>query len=459
MTVRGTVPIIAISAQLPIGRGGGDSGIRKSNLNRRGKKGEAMKNMKTNDNALMRMLHRAWKRSPVKKLTALAVMIIITVSSVTTVMADSRRVTVHYNDEVYSGSLTSSLETMQNVRSQLAAMGLVADTEDRISFSVNNETGEAMIYLTSAHEVTVMADGKAQTTTVYEGQTVADALKACGVEVTANDIVSSKTSSAVSSDMVVSIERQHAVTLKADGETKNLVVGDGTVQELLLSQDIILGENDIVSQPLTAELTDGMEITVGRVTYEEVTADEEIAFTETVTKDSSLPRGVTKVDVQGQNGLQTVTRRNKLVDGVVVESTVLSSEVISEPVTQVTREGTKDPNGWATIESDGTVYDENGNEVVYKKLLSGRCSAYTGGGTTATGAPAAFGRVAVNPNVIPYGTKLYICSPDGKVVYGYAIASDTGGACMRNTIIADLYYDTLSECYQIGVRTMNVYIL
>ena len=87
------------------------------------------------------------------------------------------------------------------------------------------------------------------------------------------------------------------------------------------------------------------------------------------------------------------------------------------------------------------------------------CSAYTGGGTTATGAPAAFGRVAVNPNVIPYGTKLYICSPDGKVVYGYAIASDTGGACMRNTIIADLYYDTLSECYQIGVRTMNVYIL
>ena len=74
-----------------------------------------------------------------------------------------------------------------------------------------------------------------------------------------------------------------------------------------------------------------MEITVGRVTYEEVTADEEIAFTETVTKDSSLPRGVTKVDVQGQNGLQTVTRRNKLVDGVVVESTVLSSGSFPSP--------------------------------------------------------------------------------------------------------------------------------
>lgn len=412
-----------------------------------------------NDSALMRILHKAWRRSPVKKLTALAVMIVITVSSVTTVMADSRRVTVHYNDEVYSGSLTSSLETMQDVRKQLASMGLLADAEDRISFSVNSETGEAVIYLTSAHEVTVLVDGKAQTATVYEGETVADAIRACGVEVNANDIISAKTASSVSSDMVVGIERQYAVTLKADGETKHLVVGDGTVAGLLAENGITLGEDDIVSQPLAASLSDGMEITVGRVTYEEVTADEEIAFTETVTKDSSLPRGVTKVDVQGRNGVQTVTRRNKLVDGEVVESTILSSEVVSEPVNQVTREGTKDPNGWATITSDGTVYDADGNQVVYTKLLTGRCSAYTGGGITATGAPAAFGRVAVNPNVIPYGTKLYICSPDGKVVYGYAVASDTGGACMRNSIIADLYYDSLSQCYQIGVRNMNVYIL
>ena len=418
-----------------------------------------MKNMNMNDNALMRMLNRAWRRSPVKKLTALAVMIVITVSSVTTVMADSRRVTVHYNDEIYSGSLTSSLTTMQDVRAQVVSMGLLTGEDDRISFSVNSETGETAIYLTSAHEVTVLADGKAVTATVYEGETVADALEACGVAVTANDIVSVPTSAAVSSDMLVDIERKSGVTLKADGVTKKIVTGEETVQSLLVSEGITLGEDDIVSPSLTTELTDDMEIVVGRVTYEEVTADEAIPFTETVTKDSSLPRGVTKVDVQGKDGVQTVTRRNMLVDGVVTESTILASEVVSEPVTQVVREGTKDPNGWATIESDGTVYDANGNQVVYKKLLSGRCSAYTGGGITATGAPAAFGRVAVNPNVIPYGTKLFICSPDGKVVYGYAIASDTGGACMRNSIIADLYYDTVSECYQIGVRTMNVYIL
>lgn len=412
-----------------------------------------------NKAALRRTLGRAWGKTPVKKLTALAVMIVITVSSVTTVMAATRKVTVYYNGETYTGSLTGSLETIQDTRAQLISMGLSVDEADRISVASNNTTGELAIHLTSAHTVTVVADGMAKSTVVYEGQTIADALQACGVTVDSNDKLTAPTTKQVSADMVIEVTRQHAVKFTADGETKNLLVEDTTVSALLAEQGITLGKDDVVTPDLSTKITADTDVTVQRVKYEEVTAEEAIPFTETVTNDSSLPRGVTRVDVQGQDGVQKVTRRNKIVDGVVTESTVLSSTVLKEAVNQVSRVGTKDPNGYATIESDGTVYDQNGNHVNYTKLLTGKCSAYTGGGITATGAPAAFGRVAVNPNVIPYGTKLFICSPDGKVVYGYAVASDTGGACMRNTIIADLYYDTLSECYQIGVRNMNVYIL
>lgn len=412
-----------------------------------------------NKAALRRTLGRAWGKTPVKKLTALAVMIVITVSSVTTVMAATRKVTVYYNGETYTGSLTGSLETIQDTRAQLISMGLAVDEADRISVAANNTTGELSIHLTSAHTVTVVADGMAKSTVVYEGQTIADALKACGVTVDANDKLTAPATKQVSADMVIEVTRQHAVKFTADGETKDLLVEDTTVSALLAEQGIKLGKDDVVTPELTTKITADTDVTVQRVKYEEVTAEEAIPFTETVTNDSSLPRGVTRVDVQGQDGVQEVTRRNKIVDGVVTESTVLSSTVLKEAVNQVSRVGTKDPNGYATIESDGTVYDQNGNQVNYTKLLTGKCSAYTGGGITATGAPAAFGRVAVNPNIIPYGTKLFICSPDGKVVYGYAVAADTGGACMRNTIIADLYYDTLSECYQIGVRNMNVYIL
>lgn len=78
---------------------------------------------------------------------------------------------------------------------------------------------------------------------------------------------------------------------------------------------------------------------------------------------------------------------------------------------------------------------------------------------TSTGRPAAVGYVAVNPKVIPYGTRLYICSPDGSLVYGYAIAADTGGALMSGRVLVDVFYNTVAECNNFGRRTMSVYVL
>ena len=46
---------------------------------------------------------------------------------------------------------------------------------------------------------------------------------------------------------------------------------------------------------------------------------------------------------------------------------------------------------------------------------------------------------------------------DGKFVYGYCTAEDTGGAITGN--IVDLYYDTMDECYAFGRRNVNIYIL
>ena len=67
--------------------------------------------------------------------------------------------------------------------------------------------------------------------------------------------------------------------------------------------------------------------------------------------------------------------------------------------------------------------------------------------------------MAVNPKVIPYGTKLWITSADGKMVYGYAIAADTGGALLNGRVLVDLFMDTNAECKAFGRRNMNVYIL
>jgi len=84
-------------------------------------------------------------------------------------------------------------------------------------------------------------------------------------------------------------------------------------------------------------------------------------------------------------------------------------------------------------------------------------SAYTGNGNmTASGRivkrdPNGISTVSVDKNVIPFGTILYI---EG---YGYAVAADTGSAITGNGL--DLYFDSSSECYAWGRRTVNVTVL
>ncbi|WP_291653422.1 3D domain-containing protein [Clostridium sp.] len=83
-------------------------------------------------------------------------------------------------------------------------------------------------------------------------------------------------------------------------------------------------------------------------------------------------------------------------------------------------------------------------------------TAYTGHGFTATGLkpvrdPNGLSTVAVDPNVIPLGSKVHV---EG---YGYAIASDTGGAIKGNKI--DLYMNSEEECITFGRRTVTVTII
>ncbi len=79
-------------------------------------------------------------------------------------------------------------------------------------------------------------------------------------------------------------------------------------------------------------------------------------------------------------------------------------------------------------------------------------TAYTWtGNRTATGTWPSRGTVAVDPSVIPMGTKLHI---EG---YGEAIAADTGGAIKGN--IVDVYLPTTNECLQWGRRQVEVRII
>ena len=96
----------------------------------------------------------------------------------------------------------------------------------------------------------------------------------------------------------------------------------------------------------------------------------------------------------------------------------------------------------------------------YSRVLTGRATGYSSkGGKGSSGLGLGYGTVAVDPSVIPYGTLLYIESTDGKFVYGYALATDTGTAMREGHALVDLYYETYAESVANGVFQVNVYVV
>lgn len=96
------------------------------------------------------------------------------------------------------------------------------------------------------------------------------------------------------------------------------------------------------------------------------------------------------------------------------------------------------------------------NNIVSKATYTMSSTAYTGGSITALGLkvsrnPDGLSTVAVDPSVIPLGTKIYIQG------YGYAICADTGSAIKGNII--DLYFNSEDECISWGRKDIIVNII
>lgn len=303
------------------------------------------------------------------------------------------------------------------------------------------------------------------------GGSVREAVESAGVTLTGAEDVTPPLATLVSEGMVITVEADCEVTLTADGETVTVISKGATVESLLDDMGIVLGGDDIVTPPLDTRLSDCTEIVVQRVEYKEETTTEIIDYGFVSEETASLQSGTSKIKQYGIEGERTIVSKNKYVDGVLTESEIISDEVTREPQDQIKLIGTgyvasapsySKPSGGASVSNAaGTFTDASGNTVSYVKKLTGTSTAYYAppGALTATGVPAYLGGVAVNPNVIPYGSKLYIVASNGSICYGYATAVDTGGALMSGSVLVDVYYPTYNQCVNWGRRNVTVYVL
>lgn len=330
------------------------------------------------------------------------------------------------------------------------------------------------IFISSNLSAVKVTDGS-EKQTVVTGKT-ADTMQIidqAGFALSDNDAYS--VDGADSAVKAIKIFRAFDIKVIDGGKEKTISAVSGTVGEALANAGIDLpDEDDVMSVTLDADAEEDMTVRIDRVKVVKSTATKTVSY-KTVTKnDSSLESGKTKVSVEGVNGTKEVTTTKKYVNGKLTE-TKTTEKVIKKAVDKVILKGTKKAaakttapkkttaanNAKASVDAGKKTLTINGKTVSYSRVLTGSGTAYTApkGSLTSTGKKVRVGLVAVNPKVIPYGTRLYITTADGSRTYGYAVAADTGGALRSGAALVDLFYNTESECRSFGRRQVKVYIL
>ena len=257
----------------------------------------------------------------------------------------------------------------------------------------------------------------------------------------------------------IDVNRAMTVEVQADGVSTLLHMTEGTVADALRRADVTVGAYDTVSEDTGTAITDGMAITVDRVAYEEYQTTEAIAF-ETVTNYTCvLKPGRTQVRQAGVPGSKTITYRKTIVNGQVVATDKVNEVVTKKPVNKILLKGASYGTPLSKAPFD-IALNAKGQPTSYKTVYTGKsCTAYSVGTRGASGMRLGVGTVAVNPKIIPYGTKLWITSADGKFVYGYAVAADTGSFANGTRTFCDVYMGSYAEACAFGRRTMNIYVI
>lgn len=388
---------------------------------------------------------------------AIVLMSIIFFTSAFSVAALSKTAIISVDGQELKFTIVNS-----DVDDVLEMAGVNVGKNDKVTSSDKN--GVLSITVTRAFSVVLNNNGTKTTYQFVDG-TVADVLKKANVKLSEKIEVDPDKDTVLKENMVITVSNFKTISLTDNGKTKEAKVPQGTVENALSYLKIKLGKDDIVSVDLKDDVTDNMKIEVTRVTYKDVKTKEAVDF-ETITEESDeLDPGEEKTVTKGVKGEKTITTRETLYNGKVVDREITEEKVTKKPVDEKILVGAE--NDEAEVVSaksgstkNGVLYDESGNEVSYSRVLTGSGTAYYApqGSLTATGTEVYVGGVAVNPDIIPYGTKMYIESVDG-FVYGYATAIDTGGALMDGSAIVDVFYFTYDECEEFGRRDVNVYIL
>ena len=321
----------------------------------------------------------------------------------------------------------------------------------------------AMVVPTAVAKTTyIITDGEDVTVCTSYSTNVEKVLDKAGIQLDANDIYTSVPGDGVSE---ITIQRGQSITLYNCGKKMDVIGYNETVQALLDRLGVPSSGDFLVSADLNAAASEGMQIRVDHVLHNTEVSVVEIPYETVYCYDSDLAQGEQYLVREGITGQKQLIANVDYLNGEETGRTLLVEAMLCETVSEVVVIGTGENttgNGKAPAIGDGVIVTHDGQILTYSSSDQFKATAYTHTDegcdmTTATGTTVRIGTVAVDPKVIPYGTRMFIVTNDGAYIYGEGTAEDCGGAIKGNRL--DLYFPTDPECWEFGVRMATVYFL
>lgn len=337
------------------------------------------------------------------------------------------------------------------------------------------------VYIYRSKEVVLDVDGS-KTDLVSYSKTVEELLQKEEIDLQEGAYVNLPLDTEIESNLNIKIINPKTYSIIDNEEQKDAKSVYDLVGRILQDQKIELGDLDYTVPALGEKLEEDGKIEIFRVKEEVVVTKSDIVFERKKVETDTLYKGEEKIKRKGSSGVLATHTKETYVNGKLEKTEVVKEEVTKEMKEHIVLVGTKKkPAPKPVVKSTPKVKSANrsssrktntnvskapsrGSSGRTGKTIVMQATAYDlsyastgkrpgdkGYGITASGMKAGPGVVAVDPRVIPLGTRLYI---EG---YGNAIAGDTGGAIKGNRI--DLFFSSNSAARQFGRRNIKVTIL
>lgn len=300
--------------------------------------------------------------------------------------------------------------------------------------------------------ITIAQDG-IDSTFMTHAKTVGDFLAERGIAPGTADEITPARDAALVDGMHVEYRAAVPVALFVGRERRDALTTAQSVGAFVATQGVLLGPHDRVEPSAEAPVRAG---TVVRVVHESVWTShshEHIRARTVHRYDPTLAPGVVKTAFAGASGLRELTTRYvQRDDADTLDRQILATRIVRQPRAKIVLHGIGEYAAFARLAEIGfgATLRLAGNALkMVATAYTASCYGCTG--IAANGMRAGHGIVAVDPRIIPLGSRLYIPG------YGRAVAGDTGGAIQGRRI--DLGFNSLVDALRFGRRAITVYVL